>query len=287
MRRYRILHQTQYRFSGWVELLPHTLRLRPREGHELRIESSTLNIKPAASVRWYRDVEGNSVATATFSATTQQLDVVSDVIIQQYDQSPLDFLVHDYAVNYPFQYDAEDRTVLAPYLTPPAIDGRYPLDAWVSNLVVRGEKIQTFALLTRLNTRIFQSFRYQLREAEGVQPPSQTLALGSGSCRDFAAFFMMAARQLGLASRFVSGYLYSEAHVGQCVSTHAWAEVFIPGAGWKGFDPTIGKIVASEHIAVAVARNPQSIPPIAGAFNGPVGTSMQVNVQVSELDQNR
>ena len=116
MKRYKILHQTNYEFSGQVHLHPHTLRLRPREGHELRIESSTLDISPDASLRWHRDVEGNSVATATFLGSTAYLYISSEVVIQQYDQVPYDFLVADYAVDYPFRYDPEDEILLTPYL---------------------------------------------------------------------------------------------------------------------------------------------------------------------------
>ncbi len=281
MKRYKILHETSYQFSGAVELLPHTLLLRPREGHELRIENSVLAIDPEPVLRWQRSVEDNSVATAHFTGSTQQLLITSEVIIQQYDQAPFDFLVADYAVDYPFSYNDEDRQLLAPYLEPVCAEGS-ALSEWVSS-VWDGEVIQSFALLLRLNQRIYQALSYQIREEEGVQDPQQTLATGAGSCRDFAALFMAAARQLGLAARFVSGYLYCPNNSEMAGSTHAWAEVFLPGAGWKGFDPTSGCVVGPEHIAVAVARLPESVPPIAGAFNGPPGASMAVSVWVTEL----
>lgn len=286
MNRYKIVHQTDYDFSAVVQLLPHTLRLRPREGHELRIESLILNISPAATLRWHRDVEGNSVAAATFSTGTQHLTVKSEVIIQKYDQAPHDFLVADYAVNYPFRYNLEDTTLLAPYMNPVQYSEIPALSNWMSHLWQRNDNIQTFALLLQLNQLIYQSMNYRRREEEWVQTAEQTLLWGSGSCRDFACLFITAARQLGFAARFVSGYLYSD-HIscqfGQSGSTHAWAEVFIPGAGWKGFDPTIGNIVGAEHIPVAVVRLPQSVPPIAGSFHGPAGTNMVVNVWVTEI----
>lgn len=286
MKRYKIVHQTDYDFSGFVQLLPHTLRLRPREGHELRIESSMLDIFPAATLRWHRDVEGNSVAMATFNVNTQHLSIKSETIIQQYDQAPHDFLVADYAVDYPFRYNDEDQVLLSPYMSAPDTADTSLLTNWVNAIWQPGEKIQTFALLLRLNQKIYQSVKYQKREAEGVQSADQTLMCGSGSCRDSACLFMAAARRLGFAARFVSGYLYSNHttnQLGPSGSTHAWAEVFIPGAGWKGFDPTIGNIVGSEHIAVAVARLPESVPPIAGLFNGPPGANMTVNVWVTAL----
>ncbi|MCB1669166.1 MAG: transglutaminase family protein [Porticoccaceae bacterium] len=286
MKRYKILHETLYNFSGSVQLLPHTLRLRPREGHELRIESSALDIFPAATLRWHRDVEGNSVATATFNGSTQNLTIKSEIIIQQYDQTPHDFLVADYAVDYPFSYIDEDKVLLSPYMQSTDTAETNLLTSWIHDIWQPDEKIQTFALLLRLNQRIYQTLTYRRREEEGVQSVEQTLSLGSGSCRDSACLFMAAARQLGFAARFVSGYIYSDATtnpLGQSGSTHAWAEVLIPGAGWKGFDPTIGNIVGAEHITVAVARLPESVPPIAGSFHGPSGTKMVVNVWVTAM----
>src|SRR5688572_21842728 len=142
MKRYRILHQTSYEFSGLVQLLPHTLRLRPRESHEMRIESSALDISPAATLRWQRDVEGNSVATATFTGRTNALNVVSSVVIQQYDQAPYDFLVTEYAVNYPFSYSDDDRAVLAPYLRSNSYIEHGYLDEWLAALWQPDEELQ-------------------------------------------------------------------------------------------------------------------------------------------------
>lgn len=283
MKRYKILHQTNYDFSGSVQLLPHILRLRPRESHELRIESSTLDISPSATLRWQRDVEGNSVAIATFNSPAQRLTVNSEIIIQQHDHTPHDFLVADYAVDHPFSYNDEDQALLLPYMKQPANAENSLITDWVNGVWQPDDKIQTFALLLRLNQRIYQSVTYRRREEEGVQTAEQTLSSGSGSCRDSAYLFIAASRQLGFASRFVSGYIYSESEIIQSGSTHAWAEVFIPGAGWKGFDPTIGNIVGAEHITVAVARLPESVPPIAGSFHGPPGANMAVNVWVTEL----
>jgi transglutaminase-like putative cysteine protease len=283
MQRYKILHRTYYNFSGKVWLEPHTLRLRPREGHELRIESSDLKITPSASLRWYRDVEDNSVAIATFDSHTEQLVIESEVIIQQYNEAPLDFLVADYAIDYPFTYKAEDMAVLSPYMMTAGQTGKDPLIDWIANIWQPGERIQTYALLQRLGVYIQQTIVYQLREEPGVQSVADTLSRGSGSCRDSAFLFMEAARRLGLAARFVSGYLHAEPSAFNYGSTHAWAEVFLPGAGWKGFDPNIGQVVGSEHTAVAVARLPESVPPVAGSFIGPPATSLDVGVWVTEL----
>ena len=283
MQRYKILHRTYYNFSGPVWLEPHALRLRPREGHELRIESSSLSITPAATLRWQRDVENNSVAIATFDTPASQLLIESSVVIQQYNENPLDFLVADYAINYPFAYPPDDQVLLAPYMNASGDPANDQLGTWLANLWRPGEAIQTYALLQRLCSHINQTQAYRLREEPGVHAPAETLTSGSGSCRDFAYLFMTAARRLGLASRFVSGYLHAPPSASNFGATHAWAEVFLPGAGWKGFDPTIGDIVGSSHIAVAVARLPESVPPVAGSFVGPPGASMDVGVWVTEL----
>lgn len=283
MKRYRIFHQTCYRFSAPVELGPHELRLRPREGHELRIESSSLHIEPHATLRWRRDVEDNSVAVATFEAGTTQLLIESDITIQQFDQAPLDFLVADHAVLYPFSYLEDQRILLAPYMSPPGKPQAPELGAWLQDIWRPGQSLETYVLLDRINQLIHDSLNYQVREEPGVQTVARTLSGGSGSCRDFAFLLMESARFLGLAARFVSGYVFVSPDPNHIGSTHAWAEVFLPGAGWKGFDPTNRKIVGPEHIAVAVARSPESVPPVAGTYVGPPDSTMTVAVKVNPL----
>lgn len=285
MLRYQILHRTYYNFTGSVQLGPHTLLLRPRENHELRIESAALETTPPAALRWHRDVEDNSVAIATFSEPCRQLQIESRAIVQQYNQAPLDFVVTDYATHYPFAYRPEEAAVLAPYrqgVVQPMVE-RDALARWVSTVWQQGERIQTYALLQRLAVRIQQTLVYGRREEPGVQAAATTLARGEGSCRDFAFLFMEAASSLGFAARFVSGYLNSPPSALDLGATHAWAEVFLPGAGWKGFDPTLGKIVGADHIAVAVARLPESVPPVAGTFVGPAGATLDVGVWVTPL----
>jgi transglutaminase-like putative cysteine protease len=283
MQRYRILHRTYYTFSGEVQLGPHVLRLRPREDHEVRIESATLTITPTATLRWHRDVEDNSVAIATFDTPASQLLIESDVVIQQFNAEPLDFLVDAEAVDYPFTYAAEDRPVLLPYMNGPQRSSADPLVGWVDTIWRPGERIQTYALLQRLCVRIHERISYRVREEPGVQDPAETLALGTGSCRDSAALFIEAARCLGLAARFVSGYLQAEPSAFNYGATHAWAEVYLPGAGWKGFDPSIGEMAGTQHIPVAVARLPESVPPVAGTFLGMPGARLSVGVWATEL----
>ncbi|MGB5472076.1 MAG: transglutaminase family protein [Gammaproteobacteria bacterium] len=283
MQRYKILHRTYYNFTGPVSLEPHTLRLRPKEGHELRIESSTLKITPTATLRWHRDAEDNSVAIATFDSPASQLLIESEVILRQYNQAPLDFLVADYAIDYPFAYQPEEWVVLSPYMNITEPEANEQLNEWIAGFWQPGERIQTYALLQRLGVHIQGSLSYQLREEPGVQSVLETLSCGSGSCRDSAYLFIEAARRLGFAARFVSGYLNSPPSSANYGATHAWAEVFLPGAGWKGFDPTIGEVAGTNHIAVAVARLPESVPPIAGSFVGLPGASLDVGVWVTEL----
>ncbi len=281
MQRYKIIHRTCYNFFGAVTLGPHDLRLRPREDHELRIEAFKLAITPDANLLWHRDVEGNSVAIASFETATTQLVIASEVEVQQFNESPLDFLVADYAIGYPFNYPADDHILLSPYLALSNAGDNSQLARWMANFWQPGEHIQTYTLLQRLAAYIYQNLAYRVREEPGVQSAEQTLSCGTGSCRDFAALFMAAARHLGLAARFVSGYLHTPLS-NSIGATHAWAEIYLPGAGWKGFDPTIGDIVGSDHIAVAVARMPESIPPVAGTFHGAPHSQLEVGVWVSK-----
>jgi transglutaminase-like putative cysteine protease len=285
MRRLNITHMTEYRFPTSVSLLPHRLRLRPLESHGLRIESSTLTISPAHSIRWYRDVLGNSVAMVNFNELSNTLHVLSDVVIAVYDDAPLDFLMEDYAVSFPFAYAVDEQPDLAPFEPSAYADDRPALHVWLDGLGLLQRPVETFTLLSQLNRAIANHFTYQAREEEGVQSPAQTLALNSGSCRDFAALFIEACRYMGLASRFVSGYLHMPDNETGNATTHAWAEVYLPGPGWKGFDPTSGLIIGDHHIPVAVARHPEAVPPVSGSFVGPAGQrpALTVAVRVSDL----
>ncbi|MGZ8556672.1 MAG: transglutaminase family protein, partial [Sulfuricurvum sp.] len=278
MQRYKIIHRTYYNYSDNVKLGPHNLLLRPREDYELRIESFNLKTTPASALLWHRDVEGNSVAIATFDLPASQLIIESEVIIQQYNESPLNFMVATYAIAYPFSYQSDDKILLLAYMTLADTKTINMVNRWIANFWQPGEQIQTYTLLQRIAEHIHKTLSYQVREEPGVQSAQQTLSYGTGSCRDFALLFMEAVRCLGLASRFVSGYLYAPLMASEIGSTHAWAEVYLPGAGWKGFDPTIGKIVGSDHIAVAVARLPEAVPPIAGSFVGATGSTLDVGV---------
>lgn len=285
MRRLKIEHTTTYDYSAPVILQPHRLLLRPREGHDIRLESSRLDIFPAHRLQWQRDVYGNSVGIVSFMAPSARLAIVSEVVLQHYESQPLDFWVADYAVNFPFYYAPEEQVDLGPYLLSVYQEDRWGLGEWLRRFWQPGQVLETYVLVDRLNNAIAHDFCYQMREEPGVQRPLATLAKRSGSCRDYATLFIEACRYWGLAARFVSGYLHSPATVQGDGSTHAWSEVYLPGAGWKGFDSTSGQVVGNEHIAVAVNRHPEAIPPVAGSFLASQWQEsvMRVRVEVMEL----
>ena len=284
MQELKVAHLTEYTFTEPVTLEPHRLLLRPREGHDIRIVSSKLEITPTHSIKWHRDVYDNNVATVSFQEPASYLSIFSEVILEHYEESPFDFLVADYAVNYPFQYQSREEADLIPYQKPNYPEDQAMLRDWLNGSGMVQGAVETYVLLDQLCKWIPANLNYQMREEPGVQSPSQTLNNGSGSCRDYAALFMEICRELGMASRFVSGYLHAPSTQSGHGHTHAWAEVYLPGPGWKGFDPTSGELTAREHIPVAVSRHPEWIPPVAGSFVGntqrPVLT---VNVQVNAL----
>jgi transglutaminase-like putative cysteine protease len=280
VKRIRILHRTDYFYRAPVTFGPHRAMLRPREGHDLHIASSRLLIEPKAEVRWYRDIYGNSIAIVTFAEPAEEMHLLSEVDVDLYDDIPIDCVIDPVAQAYPFQYDASEQIEIVPYRLPSyPHDGPAVLD-WLRELYIPGQKISTPELLNSLNTQIYQKFQYSHREEAGVQLPCRTLALGSGSCRDFAVFMMEAARHWGFASRFVTGYI--QMAEGQHGATHAWTEIYIPGAGWRGFDPTNNKLAGTEHVSVGVAREHEKASPLSGSWQGPSNSfdRMEVSVQV-------
>ena len=283
----RIQHRTTYNYGQPVSFGQHTIRVRPREGHDVHIESSVLEITPAHVIRWMRDVNGNSLAKIDFTQQAKQLTFYSELVLQQYDTNPLDFVLEDGAVNYPFVYDPESLPELTAFM---AI--LYPRDAaslqeWLGQFWRAGDKLDTIGLLQRINTHIYKTLQYRRRDEQGVQTPGETLKKNSGSCRDFATLLLESCRCLGMAARFVSGYMQCEATEAGGASTHAWMEVYLPGAGWKGFDPTSGIMTGAQHVTVAVSRNPENAAPIAGSFEGPsnVFQGIQVDVTVVQVDR--
>jgi len=281
-----IEHHTHYRYSSSVVLDEHRLLVRPRAGHDIRFVSSDLVITPTpAKLTWARDVYGNSVALVYFSSDpTTELDIMSHVRLEHFDDTPLDFLVDARAVKFPFLLLPSERIELWPYLIPSYLDDQSAVADWAQQFWQAERRVETYAMLDRINRFIASEFTYRPREETGVQRPRQTLATRSGSCRDFATLMIETCRHLGLPARFVSGYASTEEIPAALGATHAWTEVFLPGAGWKGFDSTGGIVTGANHIAVAVGRDPESLPPVAGSFrigSQPVTATMKVTVRVS------
>jgi transglutaminase-like putative cysteine protease len=280
MKQIRILHQTAYFYRAPVQLGPHRALMRPREGHDLQIVAAKLEITPQAHVRWLRDIYGNSITVLTFGEPTQQFSLQSDITVMLQDESSVECLLDPSATSYPFQYAANEQVEIVPFRLPSYPHDGPALQKWLLDLYQPGQLINTWDLLDKLNTRIFESFQYRYRPEYGVQLPCTTLNLGSGSCRDYAVFMMEAARHWGFAARFVTGY--TQMAEGQHGATHAWTEIYLPGAGWRGYDPTNNKLAGSEHVSVAVAREQDKASPLSGAWEGPADAfdRMEVSVQV-------
>jgi transglutaminase-like putative cysteine protease len=286
MRRLKITHNTRYEYAETVEFKTHKLHIRPREGHDIRIESSRLSITPNYNIRWERDIYGNSIALVDFVNKSPVLEIVSEVVVEHYQEQPMTFDLDESAQHYPFRYNPVEQIDLIPYQMA-VFPQDYPiLQKWLQKICKPEQKTNTVELLAALNESIASHFTYQVREEAGVQSPHQTIELGTGSCRDFAALFIEACRVFGFAARFVSGYfLPASKGSAENLNTHAWAEVYLPGSGWRGFDSTNATLAAGDHIAVAQHRHPEAVPPVSGSFVGkpePLPL-MMVNVAVEIL----
>jgi transglutaminase-like putative cysteine protease len=277
-----IHHRTSYRYRQAVAFGPHRMMLRPRESRDLRLIDFELTISPEASVTWAYDVWGNAVATAAFRAMGDLMQVDSFARIELDAVAWPIFDIAASAIVYPFQYAPDDWLDLGVLTVPqyPDPDGR--LRTWTAAFV-GGATTDTLALLKDLSAGVHDAIFYRSREAEGTQSPIQTLDLGSGSCRDFAELFADATRSLGFGARVVSGYLVpgpDAVGFGGAGSTHAWAEVYVPGAGWITFDPTNRSVGGMNLIPVAVARDIRQIVPITGSFHGVGGALLGMEVEV-------
>ena len=279
-----IHHRTTYRYRQPVSLGPHRLMLRPRESRDLRLISSNVAVTPAAAMTWAQEVFGNAVATATFQGMADTL-VIDSVAELQLSAAPWPvFDIAASAIVYPFQYSSDESTDLGALATQQYPDPSGRLRDW-ARAFVRGNSTDTLSLLKDLCAGVSKWITYRSREEEGTQPPPQTLDRGSGSCRDFAVLFVESARSLGFGARIVSGYLYNPgqdlAGSADAGSTHAWAEVYVPGAGWITFDPANRSVGGFNLIPVAVARDIRQAMPVTGSFVGTAGTFMDMAVEVS------
>ncbi|UZK64692.1 transglutaminase family protein [Sphingomonas sp. M1-B02] len=279
-----IHHKTIYRYSQPVSLLPHRMMLCPRGTQNLKLVSARFECVPEAKLDWTQDLFGNLIATATFAAPCDRLEVTAHMIVEQAASAWPIFRIAPHAHSYPFAYTDDERTDLGALLVPeyPDPDGR--LSAWAREVVLV-EPADTLALLQDVNAAARIGMDYVERPEEGTQAPLETVDLAQGSCRDLATLFIEAVRHLGFAARAVSGYLYDPPVEGeepnQHGSTHAWAEVYLPNAGWVAFDPTNGRMGEGHLVPVAVARNITQIKPIEGSYVGTANLLEAMTVEVT------
>jgi transglutaminase-like putative cysteine protease len=281
-----IRHRTTYLYHQPVKLGPHRLMLRPRESRDLRLISSDVIVTPAATVSWANDVFGNAIATASFESPTDRLVIDSTAYLQLGGDPWPVFDISASAIYYPFRYSDDEWADLGALGIQQYDDPADRLKKWAASFV-RSNPTDTLALLKDLSAGVAEQIRYQSREVEGTQAPMETLDRGWGSCRDFAVLFVEAARALGFGARIISGYLYNPERdqVGSddAGSTHAWAEVYVPGAGWITFDPTNRSVGGHNLIPVAVARGIEQATPVTGSFVGMTDAFRGMWVEVSVL----
>jgi transglutaminase-like putative cysteine protease len=280
-----VSHLTVYRYRKPVALGEHRMMFRPREGHDLRLIESDLQITPQpAGLRWLHDAFDNSVAIATFEGVTTELRFESTVTLEHFDSTQPEYPLAEEAQSYPFRYPDEDFQNLALALVP-GCNNENVLN-WALRFLDPDRSTPTMSMLTRLTQGIQAELEYTRRVEQGVQSPVETLQLHRGSCRDFAVLMIEAVRSLGIAARFVSGYIFTPDAAGPTGggATHAWMQAYLPGAGWIDFDPTNSIIGNRNLVRVAVAWSPEHVLPLSGTFSGPRNSfiAMDVEVRVTE-----
>lgn len=285
-----VRHLTTYRYKRPVSFGEHRMMLRPRDSYDQRLLEATLLITPEpVALRWVHDVFGNCVALARFDVPGDELRFESTISLDHTPTLELDFQLEEYARDYPFSYGSEEQPDLLRSVERQYLDPDRRVDRWAHEFLNRMRPTDTSDLLARMTLSIKERFTYIARDEPGTQDPIVTLQLGSGSCRDFALLMMEAVRSLGLAARFVSGYLYAPdkdvpGRVGGG-ATHAWLEVYLPGAGWVEFDPTNGIVGNRDLIRVAVVRDPRQAVPISGSWTGNPSDLLGMSVEVSVTAQ--
>lgn len=287
MTKIRISHTTVYHYRSAVSLNPHRLMLRPRESRELQLMSHTLKLFPDATIAWANDVSGNAVASASFTGRTDSLRIDSDVELNLTGTPWPIFNIAATALSFPFFYSKDDRADLGALALQQYLDPMGRLQKWARSFV-KGATPDTLELLKAISHGVSEALQYEVRESEGTQTPIESLDLGRGSCRDFAILFAEAVRSLDIGARIVSGYLYDPQSTATgssgAGSTHAWAEVYVPGAGWINFDPTNRSIGGFNLVPVAVARDITLLMPVSGSYVGAPDAfaGMEVDVRVSD-----
>jgi transglutaminase-like putative cysteine protease len=285
-----IVHTTEYRYAKPVELGEHRLMFRPRYSHDLRVLATDLQVSPGMqNIRMIQDVYSNSVALVQPESPAELLKFTCLFTVEHTGAQGLDLPVSPGALEYPFEYSAEDRIALHHYLMP-YYDADVTLMAWARQFIRSDGPTGSVDLLVEMNKTIRDTMEYQVREEEGVQSPGETLALQRGSCRDYATLMIEAVRRLGYAARFVSGYVYTPQldapadHKSAPGATHAWLQVYMPGAGWMPFDPTNNIVGGTDLIRVGIARHAGHALPVSGSWVGAPADylGMMVDVQVTK-----
>jgi len=285
-----IVHTTEYTYRNPVGLLRHKLMVRPDESHDLRLHRATLEVEPEPTgVYWKHDVFNNSICYLEWPETlrTRRLSIVSTLDMTHHpDGQPLPvYSLDETAELFPFSYGAHEIPDLARLAERQMPDLDRKVDAWARHVVSGANSKQTLKVLEAMTHAIKQEFRYNARYEEGTQTAAETLALGSGTCRDFAVLMMEALRSFGFATRFVTGYLYDDSSgtTRGGGSTHAWCSVYLPGAGWVEYDPTNGLVAGANLVRVGVTREAGQALPISGGFIGnaedPTGLHVDVSVR--------
>jgi transglutaminase-like putative cysteine protease len=292
MARIGIVHTTEYSYRNPVGLTRHRLMLRPDDSHDLRLHSATLDVDPKPSlVHWTHDAFDNSICFLEWPETmrTERLSIVSTLDLTHHpDGPPLPVYSLDPAAEtFPFSYAADEIPDLARLTERQLPDPARTVDAWARRFVGEQKSASTLDVMEAMTRAIKADFRYGERHEEGTQSAAETLALGTGTCRDFAVLMMEALRSFGVATRFVTGYLYDDTSgtTRGGGSTHAWCNVYLPGAGWTEYDPTNGLVAGSNLIRVGVTRSAAQALPVSGGFIGssddPAG--MKVDVAVTAV----
>lgn len=281
---FNVRHVTAYCYNRPVGFGEHRLMFRPRDSYDQRLRRAELKVEPAPeSVRWMHDVFGNAVALIGFEGRSEHLRFETSIRLDHTPQAVPDVEIADAAKVYPFAYGPDEAVDLAC-----AIRTHYPDDEvarWARRFVRVGRPTGTGRLLMTMCFAIHESFVYARRHEHGTQPPSLTLRLRRGTCRDFALLMMEAVRSLGFAARFVTGYVYVPSQDDESIrgggATHAWCQVYLPGAGWVEFDPTNGIVGNRDLIRVGVARDPRQAMPLVGSYHGAAEDYAGMSVEVS------
>ena len=279
-----VRHVTVYRYAEPVKFGEHRMMFRPRESHDLRLLKSNLEITPSpARLRWLHDAFDNSVAVATFNGPASELRFDSTVALEHFENTVPEYPIEEHARTYPFRYSDEEFPNLAR-----ALVNQHPSDTltrWALGFLEPSGSTETMSILRSMTQGIRQDFKYRRRTEKGVQSPSETIESRCGSCRDFAVLMIEAARSLGLAARFVSGYIFvpttDSADANGGGSTHAWMQAYLPGAGWIDFDPTNSIVGNRNLIRVALAWDQRQALPLWGTYTGSASSFLGMDVTVS------